>query len=226
MTPPASGRTRTWLKLAVFALIVAAAAIGLWRSGLLHDRAALIAVIDRARGMPLLIPLFLVAYTVAVAFGLPASPLTLAGGALFGVWGGIALNWCGAMAGAFAAFLFAHLLCRDDCRDLLGRRQDALDRLAARHGFLGTLRLRLVPVVPFALVNYGAALAGVGRRDYLLATAIGILPGTAVYTWFADSLLQGAAGAGRHALVRVSIAGALLLVLSFVPTLVARLRRD
>lgn len=221
MTP----RHLSWLRLAVFVLVVAVATAVLWRSGLLHDRQRLLALIARARAMPLLIPLFLLAYTAAVAFALPASVLTLAGGALFGLWGGIALNWCGAMAGATVAYLFAHVLCNDACREMLGRRGQQLDRIAAEHGFLGTLRLRLIPVFPFALVNYGAALAGVRRRDYLLATALGILPGTAVYTYFADSLLQGAAGASRHALVRVSIAGALLLVLSFVPTLARRMRR-
>jgi len=51
-------------------------------------------------------------------------------------------------------------------------------------------------------------------------------PGTADYTYFADSLLQGAAGAGRDALVQVSIAGVLLLALSFLPTLVRRVRKQ
>ena len=79
--------------------------------------------------------------------------------------------------------------------------------------------------MPFTPLNYGAALAGVGRRDYVLATALGIIPATAIYTWFAGSLIQGVEGSGRQALVKASIAGVLLILLSFIPTLVHRLAR-
>ena len=205
---------------------MASAALAAWRIGLfeLTDRAALVAVVHRARSVRYLAPLFVAAYATAVTFGLPATAFTLAGGALFGFGPGLLLNWLGATIGAVLAYLFAGALCRDACRALLGRRAEALERLAETHGFWGTLRLRLIPVVPFAVLNFGAALAGVRRRDYVLATAIGIAPASAVYTYFADSLIAGAEGAGRRALVNVSIAGALLLLLSFAPALAHRLR--
>lgn len=229
-TPSASSRQdrgRALRRGALFVFLIAAAALLAWKLGLfeLRDRAALVAAIRRARTFPLLVPAFVAAYAAAVTFGLPASPFTLAGGALFGFWRGFLLNWLGAVLGAFLAFLFASALCGDACRALLGRRAEALDRLATEHGFLGTLRLRLIPVVPFSLLNFAAALAGVRRRDYFLATALGIIPGTAVYTYFAESLLRGATDAGHHALVRVAAAGALLLAFSFVPALVRRIRR-
>lgn len=205
----------------------AAGALLAWRIGVLdlRDRGTLLAAIARVRRLPLLSLAFIASYAVAVTFGIPASPFTLAGGALFGFWHGFLLNWLGATTGAFLAYLFAGSLCGDGCRALLGRRADAMEQLAAEHGLLGTLRLRLIPIVPFSLLNFGAALAGVRRRDYLVATAVGVIPGTAVYTFFAESLLHGAAGADRTALVQVSVASALLLVLSFVPMLIARLRK-
>ncbi len=208
-------------------LVLAAAALLAWKLGVfeLRDRRTLLATIRHVRSYRLLVPIFVAAYVVAITFGLPASPFTLAGGALFGFWRGFLLNWLGASLGAFLAFLFAGILCGETCRALLGRRAETMERLAAEHGFVGTLRLRLIPVVPFSLLNFGAALAGVRRRDYLAATLLGIIPGTAIYTYFADSLLQGAAGAGRHALVRVSMAGALLLALSFVPSILRRGKR-
>ena len=214
-------------KLAIFLLVLAVAGLFAWKLGLfaLADRAALLSAIRRARTTRLLTPAFVVDNSAAVTFGLPASAFTLAGGALFGFWRGLFFNWLGATLGATLAYLFAGALCRDECRALLGHRAEALARVAARHGLLGTLRLRLIPVVPFALLNYGAALVGVRRRDYLVATALGIIPGTAVYTYFADSLLQGAAGAGRHALLNAALAGALLIVFSFVPTLIQLLAR-
>lgn len=221
--PPAS-RGAAIRRVAVFVLVLAVAAVVAWKLGVfgLRDRHTLLATIREVRTHRLLVPAFIAAYAVAVTFGLPASPFTLAGGVLFGFPEGFLLNWLGATLGAFLAFLFAGSLCGEGCRSLLGKRADRLGRLATEHGFLGTLRLRLIPVVPFSLLNFGAALVGVRRRDYLAATALGIIPGTAIYTYFADSLLQGASGSARQALVRVSVAGALLLAISFVPSLVVR----
>lgn len=222
-----SDRRRAFRRAGLFVILLAVAALVAWKLGAFHlaDRESLVAAVHRVRGFPLLGPGFIAAYAVAVTFGLPASPLTLAGGALFGFWRGMLLNWFGATLGAFLAFVFADSLCGDTCRALLGRRAKSVERLAAEHGFMATLRLRLVPIVPFSLLNFAAALAGVRRRDYLVGTALGIIPGTAVYTYFADALLQGASGAGRHALLHVSLAGALLLALSFVPAIVRRVRR-
>lgn len=211
-------------RLALFLLVVAIAGLAAWQFGLLEltNRETLAAALEKARSVPYLPLMFVAAYAVAVTFGLPATAFTLAGGALFGFGTGLLLNWLGATIGAVLAYSFAGALCGESCRALLGRRAETLEQLAVTHGFLATLRLRLIPVVPFTLLNYGAALAGVRRRDYALATAIGIVPGAAVYTYFAESLVQGVEGAGRQALVNVSIAGALLILLSFVPTLVQR----
>lgn len=98
------------------------------------------------------------------------------------------------------------------------------DALGERAGFATVLRLRLLPIVPFNVLSFAAGLAGIPFRAYLAATAIGIVPGTVVYTYFADSLLAGVEGASRRAFVRVLVAAALLLAISFAPALVRRLR--
>jgi len=175
------------------------------------------------RGTPGVAPGFVVAYAIAAGLGLPGSVFTLAGGALFGTLLGTLLNWIGATIGATIAYLIARSLGRDAVRKLLGKHAGALDRAVADGGFANLLRLRLIPIVPFNALNFGAGLAGVPLRSYVLATALGILPGTAVYTFFADALLSGAAGARQDALVRVGIAGGLLVLLSFVPALARRL---
>lgn len=214
-------------KLGLLLLMVAIAGVVAWRLGLfeLTNREVLAATTEKVRSVRYLPLLFVAAYAIATTFGLPATPFTLAGGVLFGFGSGLFLNWIGGTIGAVLAYSFAGALCRDSCRALLGRRAEALEQLATTHGFLATLRLRLIPVVPFALLNYGAALAGVGRRDFVLATALGILPGAAVYTWFAGSLVQGVEGSARQALLNVSIAGVLLILLSFIPTLAQRFAR-
>ncbi len=214
------------VKLGLFVAVLAAIALVAWRLGFfqLAHPATLARAVRSVRAHPFAGPLFVAAYTLAIMFGLPGSAFTLAGGAIFGFWWGLLLNWLGALAGATLAYLFAHALCGDVCRSLLGRYSSKLEQAAQSHGLMATLRLRLIPVVPFNLLNFGAALAGVPFRDYVLATAAGIIPGTAVYTYFADALLSGAAGASRHALLNVSLAGALLLAMSFVPTLVRKMR--
>jgi uncharacterized membrane protein YdjX (TVP38/TMEM64 family) len=162
-------------------------------------------------------------YALLVMLALPGSSLTLAGGAVFGFGLGSLLNWIGATIGAAGAYALARGLGRDALRALLGRRAAALDRLLDEHGFLAMLRLRLIPLVPFNALNFGAGFAGVRASDYLIATAVGIVPGTLVYTYFADALLSGAAAAERQAYVRLAIAAGLLILLSFVPALARKL---
>jgi uncharacterized membrane protein YdjX (TVP38/TMEM64 family) len=214
-----------YIKLAVFAAVVAGAFAVARAAGLAEytDVQALAGAVRRARDVPWAPVLFVLAYVLLTTVGLPGSALTLAGGAIFGFWLGTALNWLGATLGATCAFLLARLLGQDAVGRLLGRHAARLDRAAAQHGFAALLRLRLLPVVPFNALNFGAAFARVPLRPYVAATALGIIPGTAVYTYFADAVLSGAEGARRQALVRVAVAGALLILLSFTPAVARRL---
>ena len=77
-------------------------------------------------------------------------------------------------------------------------------------------------MVPFNLLNFTSGLTALPWRTYAAATAVGILPGTLIYTFFADAILSGSREATRGAFVRVLIAGGLLVLLSFVPTLARR----
>ncbi len=178
--------------------------------------------IRNARDVPYAAIVFVLVYVVVATIGLPGLPLTLAGGAIFGVGAGIALTWFGATLGATGAYLLARTLGGDALRRLLGTRADGLDRMLGDGAFLTMLRLRLIPVVPFNALNFGAGLAGVRLTPYVAATAIGILPGTSVYTYFADSLLAGSDGARQTAFIRVAIAGVLLLALSYAPAFAKR----
>ncbi len=70
---------------------------------------------------------------------------------------------------------------------------------------------------------FASGLTALRWRSYAAATALGILPGTLVYTFFADAILRGSREATRGAFVRVAIAGSLLILLSFAPALARRL---
>ncbi|HYT05017.1 MAG TPA: TVP38/TMEM64 family protein [Gemmatimonadales bacterium] len=168
-------------------------------------------------------PAFVVAYTVAAALDFSGLVFTLVGGAVFGFWWGSLLNLIGANLGASAAFWVARLLGREGLQAVLGGRLSGIDRLAQHAGFAWLLRLRLIPVIPFNLINFASGLTAIPWRTYAAATALGIVPGTLVYTFFADALLSGSHAAGHRALIRVLIAGALLVLLSFVPAIARRL---
>lgn len=172
-----------------------------------------------SRAAPLL---YIAIYAAATTLAIPGSILTLAGGAMFGVVWGTVYTTIAANIGANAAFGVGRVLGRDGVRRLAGDRLDALDRATEDHGFRGLLTLRLIPAVPFNALNFGSGLTSIRWSTYAAATAIGIFPGTVVYTMFADALLAGSQDASREALLRVLVSGGLLIVLSFLPTLARR----
>jgi uncharacterized membrane protein YdjX (TVP38/TMEM64 family) len=118
-----------------------------------------------------------------VAF-VPASLLTLAAGAVFGVARGTLLVAAGATLGASAAFLLARYAARDAvARRLADRpRFAALDRAVGAEGRKLVFLLRLSPVFPFGLLNYALGLTRVRFVDYLIAS-VGMLPGTLLYVY-------------------------------------------
>lgn len=123
-------------------------------------------------------------YAAATVLAFPGLPMTVLAGVLFGPAVGSASVIVGATVGATAAFALGRWLARDRVRALLERRLgrlSRLDRWMTGRGFASILLLRLVPVVPFNALNYAAGLSGVRMRDYVPATAIGIVPGVVVY---------------------------------------------
>ena len=164
-------------------------------------------------------PLALLAiYLVLCPLGVPVSPLLLAGGLVFGFGLGSAINIAGTWGGAALTYAIGRLLGKDFVEHLLGDRLRRLEQRIERHAFWTLLRLRFVPI-PFALVNYAAALAGVRPGVFLSATALGLAPAVAVYTWFAAALFRLAAEPDRALPVLLQFAGALvlLLALTFLP---------
>ena len=128
---------------------------------------------------------FVLIYILATVAFVPGSILTLASGALFGLWRGTALAFTAATAGAGAAFLVSRYLARDLVRRrLLGNpRAAAIDRAVGEHGRKIVLLLRLSPAFPFNLLNYALGVTGVRFTDYLIAS-LGMLPGTVLYVYY------------------------------------------
>jgi uncharacterized membrane protein YdjX (TVP38/TMEM64 family) len=216
---------RPFVKLAVITVTLIAVAVMARVTSLadfLYPQAATDAI--RSLRHPLWAPLaFVTLYVVATGLALPGSVLTIAGGAVFGFGAGLLYNSIGANVGATVAFGLARILGREGVERLAGGRLRGLNQAVRSRGLVGLLVLRLIPLVPFNALNFGSGLTQLGWRSYALATAVGILPGTVIYTFFADALVRGSADASREVLGRVWIATSLLLLLMFIPWLVRRL---
>jgi uncharacterized membrane protein YdjX (TVP38/TMEM64 family) len=124
---------------------------------------------------------FAAVYGIAATLLLPAAPFTVVAGLLFGPVIGTVTALVGATTGATGAFLLGRLVGRGPVEQLGGRRVAGLDRYLGRRGFAAVLVIRLVPLFPFNLINLAAGVTGIPLRDYVLATAIGIVPGTVAY---------------------------------------------
>ncbi|MGD9736001.1 MAG: TVP38/TMEM64 family protein [Solirubrobacterales bacterium] len=131
---------------------------------------------------------FVVIYAGLTVALVPATPASVAAGALFGaVWGSV-LTVVGATLGATGAYLLARGLGRAPLRVRSGDRLERLDAWVGRHGFRAVLYVRLVPLLPFNVVNYVFGLTSVRPRQYVAATALGIVPGTVAFVALGSSL--------------------------------------
>lgn len=125
---------------------------------------------------------YFVIYVVATAFSFPgATVLTLAGGALFGFWTGLIVVSFASTIGATAAFLMARYFLRDAVQKRFGDRLSSLNEGIKRDGAFYLFTLRLVPIVPFFVINLGMGLTPISTARFFLVSQIGMFLGTAVY---------------------------------------------
>jgi uncharacterized membrane protein YdjX (TVP38/TMEM64 family) len=163
-------------------------------------------------------------YVVAVVAMVPGSVLTLAAGALFGVWRGALIVFLAATVGATIAFLVSRYVARPAIeRRIAGdSRLARIDAALEGQGTKIVLLLRLSPVIPFSLLNYALGVTRVRLGSYVLGS-LGMVPGTILYVYsgrVAGEIVALGAGAGRVAgagstavLVGGLVATALLVVL-------------
>jgi uncharacterized membrane protein YdjX (TVP38/TMEM64 family) len=131
--------------------------------------------------------MFVITYVVGVCLFVPGTLLTAIGAAIFGPYWGFLYVWTGAMIGSGLAFLIGRYLGRGFAASLIGDRLKRFDEAIERNGFATVLYLRLM-YFPFTPMNFGMGLTKVRFFDYLLGTALGILVGTFVFTFFVGTL--------------------------------------
>ncbi len=173
---------------------------------------------------------FIIGYAVAAVAFVPGSLLTLAAGAIFGLAQGVVYVFIAAVLGSSAAFLVSRYLARAAIERRLASnaRFAAIDRAVGAQGRKIVFLLRLSPVFPFNLLNYGLGLTKVRFADYA-AASVGMLPGTLLYVYYGKlagdvaALAGGAAperGAGYYAVLMLGLVATVV-----VTTLVTRTAR-
>lgn len=216
------------LRLAVIPLVVLAAVFAAWKYGYfrLDRRIQLAEAVLRIRSMPGAEYLYVGSFAVIIAFVLPAWIVTLLGGAVFGAWKGALLAWIGALAGTVLSHLLARHIAKAPMKRLFGEHR-LLRRLREHDSVMELLRLRIMPVAPFAVLDYAAGVAGVSLRRLLLATMLGVIPSVVAYAFVGSELIRGIISRSDATRNALWIAGAVtlgMLLLSVTPALIRKLR--
>lgn len=166
-----------WRAVALVAIVVTAAVVAEVVG--VPDQAALQQQVTQAgAAAPVL---FVAGYAAWSLLPAPKNVATIAAGAMFGMEIGALLAWSGAMIGAGLAFALARWLGRESVARLLRGRLGSVDAALGHRGFVAVVVARLVPIVPFTAVNYGAGVTAVSAPAYGWGTAVGMLPGTLAY---------------------------------------------
>ena len=223
-TAPAAATTggNKWLKLLILA-VFAGAIIALFAFGgqkylsletIKSNRDALL-TFTRDHRFAMLAIAFVV-YTVAVACSLPgAIVLSLTCGFLFGRWVGSLVIIAAATLGATLVFLAARYLFADWARSKMGGLGKKINEGFSENAFNYMLFLRLVPAFPFFLVNLAPAFTNIKLSTFVLATAIGIIPGTFVFANLGETLgtIDSLSGLiSKETLLAFALLGVLALV--------------
>jgi uncharacterized membrane protein YdjX (TVP38/TMEM64 family) len=225
---PPRGPSR-WSLLLVVAVFTIGAAVA-WRLGYFEAarRDAIIAAVGDVSGSPAAAGVFILCWVLAVVLCLPTTVLTVVGGALFGTMRGALCSWSAALIGTAVAHAAAHRVNAAIVRRVFGTHR-LLAALEARADVPFLIRMRIMPIAPFGVLDYVAGVAGIPMRSILLATAVGVAPGVLAYAFAGAQLRVGIdAGldAGSQAFVLAGLISLGMAGIAIVPWVIKRLRRS
>lgn len=216
-----------WARILVPTVLVVVFIVLAWRLGYfnLKDPSKLNATADRVQGTAWLGPIFVALYAAIAAMAAPVSPLAYAAGAVFGAVKGTVYVWIASLIGSAAGYALARTVWADSAHRLLGRYRDKLRTLREGNVFRTTLLVQLMPIVPFGIFNYAVGVSRSSFLPFILGTALGTLPGSAAAAYVGDRIVAGIEGSDRHAFLVASGVLLALLIISFSPTLLKKLKR-
>ncbi len=228
--PPEAGPRRIprhlLLRFALLVLVVGSALLAI-RFTSLHEYMTMERaqeLLQRLRGV-WWAPLALIgSYVVLCPLGVPATPLLIAGGVVFGIGWGSVYNIVGTYLGGTLTFFLGRVLGRDFFVHLLGKRLKPVERAIARRGFWSFVGLRFLPI-PYPLVNYCAGFLGIRPGFFLVTTALGLIPSLTIFTYFTATLARLASGDRTKVLVQFIVATFLIVSLTVGPQIWTALKR-
>lgn len=218
---PLAGLMPRFGRLVLIAAAVVAVAALWW---FLPVRQWATALAEHIRGAGLAgVAIFIGVYVAAEVALVPGSLLTMAAGFAYGPIGGLLVASPASVLAATASFVLGRTILRGWIRRKIERspKARALDRAVARNSFKLILLLRLSPVIPFNLLNYALGLSDASLGRYMIASFVGMLPGTWLYVYL-GSLATTAAGltdasrGGGHERLALTIAGLAATVVAVV----------
>jgi len=156
--------------------------------GALGER--VVAGIESLAGSPWRVPLVLAAFVVGSVVAVPILALIGATVVALGPLLGFACSVVGTLLAASATFGVGRLIGREPLRRWLGTRLDALEKSISTRGVIAIALIRKVPVAPFTFVNMAIGALGIRYRDFILGTALGMVPGIAVFAFVSDRVID------------------------------------
>ena len=165
---------------------------------------------------------YLLILTIAPLLFIPAMPIIVAGGILFGPFRGVVYSVLGTSAASSLAFLVSRYLARDwVAAKISGSKLAHLDDLVARHGWKIVVFTRLIVVLPFFLLNYAFGLTRVGFWPYALATLFALLPSITATVLVSSNLLGLLRG---QVSIWLLLGVLLLMVVGLLPVIYRRVK--
>jgi uncharacterized membrane protein YdjX (TVP38/TMEM64 family) len=173
---------------------------------------------------PLVYALIYIAATVAA---LPGSVMTLLAGALFGSLVGTVVVSLASIIGASLAFLIARYFARDAVARWLSKNEKfrRLDEMTEKYGAVIVAIVRLIPLFPFDLLNYGFGLTRISFRTYVFWSWLCMIPGTILYVVGADALTKGIAE-GKAPWPLIAVLAAAAVIVAFLVRYARQMLRD
>lgn len=154
--------------------------------------------------------LYILIYSIATICILPSTPLNLTGGAIFGaVWGTVWTSIAAILA-AVLAFGFSRTIGRSFVAQKLAGKWESIDREMQQGGFFYMFAIRLLPLIPYGIVNFAAGLTSIKFRDYFLGTLIGTVPGILPFVMMGAGLTALKQGDVLPLLVGLALTGMLV----------------
>ncbi len=181
------------------------------------------AFVEHLRGVWYGPAVFIGGFMLACVLALPASVFVIAAGFIWGwLLGGI-YSIVGGLLGAVASFYVGRFV-GEGMLAKFGRVGRAVAKQVDHATFRTLVALRFIPGIPFAVMNYGAGVAGVRMRDFVASTLVGVIPPMFVFAYCADALFNGSMTEGDAAM-RLVVVLVLMLALTLLPMVVKKLTK-